>query len=131
MAYFKRFREPGAYEAAMQQIDARRRALISQTQQHQPEDIEVLLATCEDGEVIHELDWVEIPHPENDTTTITVRPFLRIASGREDAEDVNDLFDKGPFALLLEGQLPSGKPRVMGEMTFFHDQGTLRWEPLL
>jgi hypothetical protein len=129
MAYYNRFGEN--YDQEMARIVDRRQALITKAKENEPGDLGALLAASEDGHVFHELEWVEVPNPIEGSSEaeIPVRPALMCARGNPEAEDEEDITDEGAYILMIDGRLPSGEERRMGEISFLLRDGVLKYEP--
>ncbi len=131
MAYYNRFR--GTFDHEMTNIRNRCQSVIDSARQLQPDNIDGLLAASEDGELDHELEWVNVPNPwqPTDGNVITVRPILGLDQGYENAEREKDRSDKGVWKLGLETRLPSGDSWYMGDITFPYAGGQLKSEPTI
>jgi len=129
MAYFNRF--SGDYDTAVADIERRRQALLDKAKSFEPENMDELVASTEDG-VEYPLEWVNVPNPRStEGDTITVRPTLSLAQGYEDAEREKDRSDRGAWKLGLETRLPSGDMWYIGDVMFFYTDGKLKHEPAI
>lgn len=128
MVYYNRFGEN--YNQEMARIEERRESLINAAQLKQPDNIEGLLADSEDGKPF-DLQWVEVPSPHDPASIVSVRPTIMCGKGLEDAEREKDRFDRGVYQLILEGRLLSGDTRLIGDVTFFHTDHQLKYEPTI